>query len=71
MAIDLLIVIAFLLITLVVGLRASQGVKDIREYAVADKQFGTSALLLTFLATYISGASVFDTTRLIFEGGVN
>ena len=36
-SIDHLIIYAFLLITLVVGLRAGKGVKDIREYAIGDK----------------------------------
>ena len=68
--IDLGIVLIFLLITLVVGLRAGRGVKDIRAYAVADKQFGTVALTLTYLATNIAGASIFNITGIIFEQGI-
>ena len=48
---DYLIVYAFLLITLVIGLRAGRGIKDIREYAIGNRSFGTVALALTFLAT--------------------
>jgi Na+/proline symporter len=68
--IDLGIVLIFLLITLVIGLRAGRGIKDIREYAVANRQFGTVALTLTYLATNIAGASVFGTTALIVDDGV-
>lgn len=67
---DLLIVAAFLIITLIIGFRAGRGIKDIREYAVANKQFGATALLLTYLATNIAGASVFNMTALISQNGV-
>jgi Na+/proline symporter len=60
LSIDYLIVYAFLLITLVIGLRAGRGIKDMREYALANKSFGTVALTLTYLATDIGGAAVLD-----------
>jgi solute:Na+ symporter, SSS family len=50
-SIDYLIVYAFLLITLVIGLQAGRGIKDMREYAIGNRSFGTVALALTFLAT--------------------
>lgn len=37
---DHLIVYAFLLITLGVGLRAGRGIKDLRDYAVANRMYG-------------------------------
>ena len=49
--IDYLIVFAFLLTTLVLGLWAGRGIKDIREYGIGNKTFGPVALALTFLAT--------------------
>ena len=58
LSLDYLIVYTFLLITLIMGLRAGRGIKDIREYALANKQFGTVALTLTYLATDIGGAVV-------------
>ncbi len=70
LGIDYLIVYVFLLITLVVGLRAGRGIQTIRAYAVADKQFGTVALTLTYLATNIAGASIFNITGTIFEQGI-
>jgi Na+/proline symporter len=51
LSVDYLIVYAFLIITLVIGLRAGRGIKDIREYAIGNRSFGTVALALTFLAT--------------------
>ncbi len=47
---DQLIICAFLLITLIIGLQSGRGIKDIREYATANKMFGTGALVLTWLA---------------------
>ncbi|XWN35228.1 MAG: HD domain-containing protein [Roseivirga sp.] len=58
LSIDHLIVYAFLLITLAIGLWAGRGIKDIREYAIANKQFGTVALVLTYLATEVGGQGV-------------
>jgi Na+/proline symporter len=67
---DYLIVYVFLLITLVIGVRAGRGIKDVREYALANKSFGTVALVLTFLATDIAGVSVVDGAARIFSEGI-
>jgi len=56
--VDGLIVSSFLLLTLAVGLWSGRGVKNMREYAVANKQFGTGVLTMTMLATYITGYRV-------------
>jgi Na+/proline symporter len=69
-SVDYLIVYAFLLITLVIGLRAGRGIKDMREYALANRSFGTAALVLTFLATDIAGVSVVNGTARIFSEGI-
>ena len=55
LSIDYLIVYAFLLIILIVGWQAGRGIKDIREYALGKRAFGTAALVLTFLATEVGG----------------
>lgn len=69
-SIDFLIVYAFLLITLTIGLQAGRGVKDIREYATANKMFGTGALVLTWLATDIAGETVLDMTGAVRTVGI-
>ena len=66
LSLDYLIVYAFLAITLFIGLRAGRGIKDIREYAIANKQFGTGALTLTLVATYLGGWDLF-----LFPGEVS
>ena len=68
--IDYLIVIAFVLITLTMGLRAGWNVKDMREYAIANKTFGTGALVLTLLATNIAGYSVLSDSASVFSDGI-
>lgn len=61
LSIDYLIIGAFFLITLIIGLRAGRSIKDIREYAIANKMFGTGALVLTWLATDVAGETVLRT----------
>ena len=68
--IDYLIVIAFVLITLYIGLRAGRGIKDIREYAIANKTYGTGALVLAYLATDIGGGVILDDTGCVFSDGI-
>jgi Na+/proline symporter len=69
-SIDCLIVYAFLLITLVIGLWTGRGIKDIREYANANRMFGTGALVLTWLATDIAGETVLDMTGAVRTVGI-
>ena len=69
LATDHCIVYAFLAITLIIGLRAGRGIKDIREYALANRMYGTGALLLTFLATNIGGGSIMSSAD-VFSSGV-
>ena len=71
LSLDYLIVYAFLLITLIIGLRAGRGIKDIKEYALANKSFGTVALTLTYLATDIGGAAILDWgVALMYSEGI-
>ncbi len=67
---DHLIVYAFLLVTLLLGLWAGRGVKDIRDYAIANKMYGTGVLAMTFLATYVGGGFVFGMPGTVFEDGI-
>lgn len=70
LSVDYLIIYAFLAITLFIGLRSGRGIKDIREYAIANKTFGTGALVLTLLATNIAGASVVNDAGIVFTSGI-
>ena len=57
-SVDYLIIYAFLIITLILGIKAGKGIDNIRTYAIGDKNFSTAALILTFLATTLAGTSI-------------
>ena len=65
-----LIVYAFLLVTLLMGLWAGRGVKNMQDYTLANKMYGTGALTITFLATYIGGSTVIGELENVFTDGV-
>jgi Na+/proline symporter len=56
---DSVIFIGFLVINLTVGLFYSQGIKNIKEYAIGNSNFSTATIAATILATWI-GAGVFS-----------
>ena len=70
LSIDHLIIYAFLIATLWLGIRAGRGVKDVREYVVANKSFGVGALVLTFLATNLAAGSIFNVLPDLFSEGI-
>jgi Na+/proline symporter/signal transduction histidine kinase len=57
--IDTAIFVVFLVVNLAVGLFYSRGIKNIREYAIGDRNFSTATIAATILATWI-GAGVFS-----------
>ena len=67
---DHLIVGAFLLVTFYIGWRSGRGIKNIRSYAIADKIYGTGALVLTYMATTFAGASLINGVAQVFSNGI-
>ncbi len=67
---DALIVYGYLFITLVLGLWAGRNVKNIQEYATANRMYGTGVLIITFLATWVGGGSVLRESAEVFEDGI-
>ena len=67
---DHLIVYAFLLLTLLVGLWAGRGIKDIKEYAIANKMYGTGILTITFLATYLGATGTIGVQKNVLSHGL-
>ncbi len=65
---DYIIIGSFLLITLIIGLRASKGIKDIREYAIANKMYGTGILTMTLLATFYNGLNIGKEKSILVYG---
>ena len=68
--VDHLVIYAFLLVTLIVGFWAGKGIKDVREYAIANRQFGTGVLTMTTLATYITGSKGIGYVGYVFDDGL-
>ena len=69
-SIEHLIVYTFLAATLLIGLWAGRGIKNIREYAIANKMYGTGVLTITFLATYLGGANIIGIQKYILSYGL-
>lgn len=65
-----LIVGTFLLVTLVIGLWAGRNVRDMRDYALANRQFGATILTFSFLATLIDGSDTQTLPGRIFSIGL-
>ena len=55
MFIDTFIVIGFLLINLVIGLYYGSKIKNIKDYSIGSRNFNTSTLSATIIATWIGG----------------
>ena len=53
--IDSGIFIGFLIANLLLGLSSSRGIRNIREYAVGDRNFSTATIVATIVATWVSG----------------
>ena len=60
MNIDIAIVVGFLVLNLGIGLYHGRGVKSIKDYALGDRNFSTSALGATTVATTIGGGFLLE-----------
>ena len=67
--IDIAIVIVFLGLTLAVGLRHGNSVKTIKDYALGGRNFSTTALVATIVATQASGSGFFTTLSKTYSDG--
>ena len=68
--ISLFVVGLFFLVNLIIGLRASKSVKTIEDYAVGNKNWSTSALVMSSLATGLSGAMLLRGTNNLANIGI-
>ncbi len=55
---------------MLIGLLAGRGIKDIREYAIANKVYGTGVLSITFIASYLGGSNVIGAQKKILAYGL-
>ena len=65
-----LIVYTFLATTLLIGLWAGRGIKNFKEYAIANRRYDTGVLTITFLATYLSGSNTINIQTYILSYGL-
>jgi Na+/proline symporter len=68
--IDIAIFVAFLIINLICGLFASRGIKNIKEYAVGNRNFSTATITATIVATWLSGATFTVTITQTYSEGL-
>ncbi|MGI2299594.1 sodium:solute symporter family transporter [Candidatus Cardinium hertigii] len=66
----IIIVGAFLLLTLVVGIYFSRRKTTFREYAIGNKQFATATLVATVLATTYSGGGLVRNIECVYDLGL-
>ena len=70
MNIDLIIILGYLVVTLFVGFYYGRGVKTVRDYAIGDRNFSTTTLVMTMAATWISGSGTLTRTTEAFKIGI-
>lgn len=71
MSVDLLIFILFLSINLTMGLYWGRGVKNIQEYAIGNRNFKTTTLVATIVATFLGGDYLFITLDEVYRTGLH
>lgn len=69
-SLDYLIVYAYLIITLIVGLHAGRKTKDTSDYAIAGKSFAKPVIMLTLIATMVGGGSTTGVAAEIYKNGI-
>ncbi|MCK9492621.1 MAG: sodium:solute symporter family protein [Sulfurimonas sp.] len=66
-----IIIFSYLIIVLLIGIWAGRGVKDIKDYAVASKSFGTMAIFATLSASFIGGGFSMGNAEKVFLVGIS
>lgn len=68
--IDIVIFIGFLIVNLIVGLSNSRKIKTISDYALGGRNFTTTALVSTIVATCITGSGFFIVLTKTYSDGL-
>ncbi|MCC8418033.1 MAG: hypothetical protein LN588_06130 [Rickettsia endosymbiont of Bryobia graminum] len=66
---DIIIFISFLLVILLIGINSISKIRNIREYAVGNKDFSTYAIAINIIATWISGSLFITTILQVYSDG--
>ncbi|WP_419241699.1 hypothetical protein [Cardinium endosymbiont of Nabis limbatus] len=70
LSIPLFIIVAFLVLTLVIGIYFSRKGTTFREYAIGNKQFTTATLVATVLATFFEGGGLIRNVECVYDLGL-
>ena len=68
--IDIIIIVALLLTALIIGLIAGRNVKSVKDYAVANKNYNTTILTISLIATMVGGSPIIGNTAEIYSQGI-
>lgn len=68
--IDLSIIIAYLLITIVVGFVKGRNVTTMKDFSVASYNYSTPVIVATISATLIGGETIFGITEKVYDEGL-
>ncbi|MFK8040128.1 MAG: sodium:solute symporter, partial [Rickettsiaceae bacterium] len=68
--IDTAIFLAFLFITLFVGIASSRGIRTIKHYALGHRNFSTATIVATIVATWISGSAFMTDIGGVYKDGI-
>ncbi len=68
--IDLMIILAYLAITLVVGIKAGKNTNTMTEFSVARRNYNTTVMVATTCATAVAAENVMYASQRVFEIGI-
>ena len=68
--IDNSIIIGFLIITFITGIKHARGITTFKEYALGGRNFSTGAIVATVIATWIGGGSFFTILSRTYTDGL-
>lgn len=70
MVIDHIILLAYFISVLVIGILSGKKLRNFREFAVAQKQYTLPVMVATLFATVIGGGSTFGISTRVFSSGI-
>jgi solute:Na+ symporter, SSS family len=68
--IDLMIVLSYLAITLIVGIKAGKNTNTMTEFSVAGRNYNTTVMVATTCATLVASEDVMYASQKVFEIGI-
>ncbi len=68
--IDLMIVLAYLVITLIVGIKAGKNTNTMTDFSVARRNYNTTVMVATTCATLVASENVMYASQRVFEIGI-